>query len=110
MVTTPLQIGLGRHACRTMEGRAQSGLTAAAAVRDIELTLEQPCTPNARETTPLFGDAHNRPFTYSHSSQLHAELKSRCVRFLLHFTAVLRTDYNCTVRPYTLLTAVVQYE
>ena len=44
--------------------------SAAAAVRDIE--LEQPCDPQARKTTPLFGDVNGCPFTYA---VLHRELR-----------------------------------
>ena len=47
-----------------------SDTCAAAAVRDIE--LEQPCTPAARKTTPLFADEQGHPFTYS---VLHRELR-----------------------------------
>ena len=47
-----------------------SPCSAAMAVRDIE--LEQPCDPNKRDTTPLFGDENGQPFTYA---ILHTELR-----------------------------------
>ena len=44
---------------------------AAGAVRDIE--LESPCVASQRSTTPLFADAHGKPFTYA---VLHAALRA----------------------------------
>ena len=47
-----------------------SPTAAAMSIRDIE--LEQPCSPEARKSTPLFGDENGAPFTYA---VLHAELR-----------------------------------